>query len=41
MKIAVIGGGAAGLMVISTLIEKKINAEIYLFEKNDVLGKKV
>ena len=41
MKIAIIGGGAAGLMVASTLVEEKVNAEIYLFEKNDVLGKKV
>ncbi len=41
MKIAIIGGGAAGLMAAATLIEENINAEIYLFEKNDVLGKKV
>jgi len=41
MKIAIIGGGAAGLMTASTLVEEKVNAEIYLFEKNEVLGKKV
>ena len=41
MKIAIIGGGAAGLMVAATLLEKEINAEIYLFESNNILGKKV
>ena len=41
MKIAIIGGGAAGLMTAATLVEEKVNAKIYLFEKNDVLGKKV
>ncbi len=41
MKIAIIGGGAAGMMVAATLLEKRINAEIYLFESNNVLGKKV
>ena len=40
-KIAIIGGGAAGIMAAATLIEEKIDAEIYLFERNDVLGKKV
>ena len=41
MKIAIIGGGAAGMMVAATLLEKEINAEIYLFESNNILGKKV
>lgn len=41
MKIAIIGGGAAGMMVAATLLETEINAEIYLFESNNILGKKV
>ena len=41
MKIAIIGGGAAGMMVAATLVEKDVNAEIHLFESNNILGKKV
>lgn len=41
MKIAIIGGGAAGIMVAATLIEEKLGVEIHLFEKNNLLGKKV
>lgn len=41
MKIAIIGGGAAGMMAAATLLEKGVNAEIHLFETNNVLGKKV
>ncbi len=41
MKIAIIGGGAAGMMAAATLLEKRVNAEIHLFETNNVLGKKV
>ncbi len=41
MKIAIIGGGAAGIMVAATLIEEEIGGEIHLFEKNTLLGKKV
>lgn len=41
MKIAIIGGGAAGMMAAATLLEKGTNAEIHLFESNNVLGKKV
>ena len=41
MRIAIIGGGAAGIMTAATLLEKDVNAEIYLFETNSVLGKKV
>ena len=41
MKIAIIGGGAAGMMAAATLLEEKVNAEVYLFESNNVLGKKV
>ncbi|MCA9385339.1 aminoacetone oxidase family FAD-binding enzyme [Candidatus Dojkabacteria bacterium] len=40
-SIAIIGGGAAGLMTVATLIESNIDAEIHLFEKNDKLGIKV
>jgi predicted Rossmann fold flavoprotein len=41
MKIAIIGGGAAGMMAAATLLEEVVDAEIHLFEKNNVLGKKV
>lgn len=41
MKIAIIGGGAAGLMTAATLLESSPQAEIFLIEKNDGLGKKV
>jgi predicted Rossmann fold flavoprotein len=40
-RIAIIGGGAAGLMCAATLIEEQVNAEIHLFERNDILGAKV
>jgi len=40
-KIAIIGGGAAGMIAAATLIEEKVDAEIHLFEKNNILGKKV
>jgi len=41
MKIAVIGGGAAGLMAAAAALETNPKAEIFLIEKNDGLGKKV
>ncbi len=41
MKIAVIGGGAAGLMAAATIIESSPEAEVFLIEKNEELGKKV
>lgn len=41
MRIAIIGGGAAGLMCAATLAESDINADIFLVEKNPELGKKV
>jgi len=41
MKIAIIGGGAAGLMCAATLAEADIQAELFLLEKNNGLGKKV
>ncbi|MGE3278357.1 MAG: NAD(P)/FAD-dependent oxidoreductase [Candidatus Altimarinota bacterium] len=40
-KIAIIGGGAAGLMCAATLIEEHLDAEIHLFERNPHLGAKV
>ncbi|MBP7670853.1 aminoacetone oxidase family FAD-binding enzyme [Candidatus Gracilibacteria bacterium] len=39
-KIAIIGGGAAGMMAAATLAEKG-GVEIFLLEKNEELGKKV
>ncbi|MFA4954702.1 MAG: aminoacetone oxidase family FAD-binding enzyme [Patescibacteria group bacterium] len=41
MKIAVIGGGAAGLMAAAAARETNPSAEIFVLEKNDGLGKKV
>jgi len=41
MKIAVIGGGAAGLMAAASARETNPDAEIFVIEKNDGLGKKV
>lgn len=39
MNIAVIGGGAAGLM--SAVIARQNGADVTLYEKNDALGKKI
>ncbi len=41
MKIAIIGGGAAGLMTAATVLEAHTDAEVFLIEKNEGLGKKV
>lgn len=41
MNVAIIGGGAAGLMAAATILEQAPEAEIFLLEKNDGLGKKV
>ncbi len=41
MRVAIIGGGAAGLMTAATLLEHSPEVEVLLFEKNDGLGKKV
>lgn len=41
MKIAIIGGGAAGMMAAATLIEADQKLEVHLFEKNNKLGTKV
>ena len=39
MSVAIIGGGASGLFVAALL--NNINEDIFLFEKNDKLGKKI
>lgn len=41
MRLAIIGGGAAGLMAAATALETNPEAEIVLLERNDQLGKKV
>lgn len=41
MKIAIIGGGAAGLMAAATAHSSNPSAEIFVVEQNDGLGKKV
>lgn len=41
MKIAVIGGGAAGLMAAAAILENAPKADVFLIERNDGLGKKV
>ena len=41
MKIAIIGGGAAGMMAAATINENSPKTEVVLIEKNDSLGKKV
>lgn len=41
MKIAIIGGGAAGMMAAATINETNPELEVFLIEKNDSLGKKV
>lgn len=41
MAIAIIGGGAAGLMAAATIHEIHPETEVFLIEKNDGLGKKV
>lgn len=41
MRVAIIGGGAAGMMCAATLGELQSEAEVFLIEKNDALGKKV
>jgi len=40
-KIAIIGGGAAGIMCAATILEENDNLQIDLFEKNTTLGVKV
>jgi predicted Rossmann fold flavoprotein len=41
MTIAIVGGGAAGLMAAVSALEQDPHAEVVLIEKNDGLGKKV
>jgi len=41
MKIAIIGGGAAGMMCAATICEENPKIEVFLIEKNSALGKKV
>lgn len=41
MRIAIIGGGAAGMMVAATINEENPDIEVFLIEKNESLGKKV
>ncbi|MCW1892069.1 MAG: NAD(P)/FAD-dependent oxidoreductase [Candidatus Uhrbacteria bacterium] len=41
MRIAIIGGGAAGLMAAATILETSETAKVILIERNPDLGKKV
>ncbi len=41
MRIAIIGGGASGMMCAATINENNPSVEVFLLEKNDSLGKKV
>lgn len=41
MRVAIIGGGAAGMMCAASIHETDPSAEIFLLDRNDGLGKKV
>lgn len=41
MRIAIVGGGAAGLMAAATILSADSEADVFLLERNDGLGKKV
>lgn len=41
MRVGIIGGGAAGMMCAATIRELNPRTSVFLFEKNDILGKKV
>lgn len=41
MRVAIIGGGAAGMMAAATINENNPEIEVFLIEKNESLGKKV
>lgn len=41
MKVAIVGGGAAGLMAAAAIVETNHKAEVFLIDKNNGLGKKV
>jgi len=40
-RIAIVGGGAAGMMAAATILETAPETELFLVERNDGLGKKV
>jgi hypothetical protein len=41
MRIGIIGAGAAGMMCAATIVEETPDVEVFLIDKNPVLGKKV
>lgn len=41
MRIAIVGGGAAGLMAAASALDANPTAKVFLLERNDALGKKV
>lgn len=41
LNIAIIGGGAAGMMAVATVAEQSPNAKVILIERNKILGQKV
>lgn len=41
MRVGIIGGGAAGMMCAATINETEPKVEVFLIERNDLLGKKV
>ncbi len=41
MKVAVIGGGAAGMMSALTILQNNPKTEVFLIERNKILGQKV
>ncbi len=41
MRVGIVGGGAAGLMAAATILETAPQAELFLIERNEGLGKKV
>lgn len=41
LRVAIIGGGAAGMMCAARILELRTDVEIFLFDRNDGLGKKV
>ena len=41
MKILIVGGGAAGMMAASTIVESSHGTEVCIVEKNSMLGRKV
>ena len=40
MRVAIVGGGAAGMMCAATIAEEYPHVEIFVLEKNASLGKK-